>query len=387
MTRYLPTAIFLTTALTAAGCGSQASGPAAGGAAAAPPPPEVVVVTVQRQSVTMTMDLPGRTAPYGIAEVRPQVTGIVQKRLFEEGRDVRAGAPLYQIDAAPYRATLESAHAALARSEANIVAARLMTQRYKDLLADNAVSQQEYDNAVAAQSQLEAQIAADKAAISAARINVGYTTINAPISGRIGRSTVTPGALVTANQAATLAVVQQLDPIYVDVTQSSAELLRLRRDIAEGRIRVDKGQAEVRLRLEDGTAYALPGRLQFSEVTVDERSGAVTLRAVFPNPKRELLPGMYVHAEIGAGTTDQGLLVPQQGVTRSPKGVATAMVVSKANIVELRELEVPRAVDGQWLVTKGLEAGDRVIVEGLQKVRPGAPVRVATAPAANGEAH
>lgn len=364
--------MFFATALAVAGCGASGS---TAPVAAAPPAPQVSVVTLDTQSVTLQTELPGRTAPFGIAEVRPQVNGIVQKRLFREGSDVGVGAPLYQIDPAPYQAALDSARAALQRSEANLVAARLRADRYKGLVAINAVSQQDYDDAVAAQKQAEAAIASDKAAIRMAEINLGYTNIVSPISGRVGRSVVTPGALVTANQAGALATVQQLDPIYVDVTQSSAELLRLRRDLAEGRLKSDKGQAVVRLLLEDGTPYALPGRLQFSEATVDERTGAVTLRAVFPNPKHELLPGMYVRAVVEEGTAESVLLVPQQGVTRNPKGQATTLVVGADDIVELRQIEAPRAIGDKWLVTSGLQAGDRVIVEGLQKVRPGATVR------------
>lgn len=333
------------------------------------------MVTLASQSVTLETELPGRTMPFGIAEVRPQVSGIIQKRLFREGSDVGAGAALYQIDPAPYQAALDSARAALQRSEANLVTASLRADRYKGLVAINAVSQQDYDDAVAAQKQAEAAIASDKAAIRMAEINIGYTRIVSPIAGRVGRSVVTPGALVTANQAGALATVQQLDPIYVDVTQSSAELLRLRRDLAEGRLKSDKGQAIVRLRLEDGTAYAQAGRLQFAEATVDERTGAVTLRAVFPNPNKELLPGMYVRAVIEEGTADGVLLVPQQGVTRTPRGDATTLVVKADNTVELREIAAPRAVGDKWLVTSGLQAGDRVIVEGLQRVRPGAAVR------------
>lgn len=348
---------------------------------AAPPPPEVAVVTIAARKVTLTTELPGRTAPYGIAEVRPQVNGLIQKRLFAEGSDVRAGSPLYEIDAAPYEAALDSAKAALARSEANLVAARLRADRYKDLVAINAVSKQDYDDAFAALKQAEASIAADKAAIRTAQINVGYTRVTAPIAGRIGRSAITPGALVTANQPAALAVVQQLDPIYVDVTQSSAELLRLRRDLAAGRLEsAGANQAVVRLVLEDGTPYARPGKLQFSEVTVDEQTGAVTLRAVFPNPGHVLLPGMYVRALVQEGVSDGALLVPQKGVTRDPKGNATALVVGADNKVEQRQLETPRSVGDAWLVTKGLAPGDRVVVEGLQKVRPG--VRVNAVPAA-----
>ena len=366
-------ALLLLVAGSAAACGRPEAAATTAPAEAAPI--EVAVVTVESTSIPLDTELPGRTAPYGIAEVRPQVNGIIQKRLFREGSDVRAGTTLYQIDQAPYRVALESARASLARSEANLKAARLLAERYKGLVAINAVSQQDYDNAVAAQAQAEASIAADKAAIQAAQINLGYTSLAAPISGRIGRSAVTPGALVTANQASPLATVQQLDPIYVDVTQSSAELLRLRRDLAEGRLKSDQGQAVVRLLLEDGTPYAVPGKLQFSEATVEERTGAVTLRAVFPNPKHVLLPGMYVRAVIEAGTAQNVLMVPQRGVTRDPKGNASAMVVTADNKVEMRALEAPRAVGDAWLVTSGLASGDRVIVEGLQKVRPGATVK------------
>ncbi len=375
MSRSLLSSLLLLAAAATTACGRS---DAADTTATAPPPaPEVAVVTVDSKPVTLVTELPGRTAPYGIAEVRPQVNGLIQRRLFTEGSDVRTGTVLYQIDPAPYRAALDAAKASLARSEANLVAARLRAERYKGLVAINAVSQQDYDDAVAALGQAEASIAADKAAIRMAEINLGYTQLTSPIAGRIGRSSVTPGALVTANQAEPLAVVQQLDPIYVDLTQSSAELLRLRRDLAEGRLKSDKGQAVVRLLLEDGTPYSSTGRLQFSEVSVDERTGAVTLRAVFPNPDGVLLPGMYVRAVMEEGTKVDGLLVPQQAVTRDPKGGATTMVVKADDTVEMRQIDAPRAVGDHWLVTGGLTAGERVIVEGIQKVRPGMQVRVA----------
>jgi membrane fusion protein (multidrug efflux system) len=380
MSRSLLASLLLLAAAAATACGRS---DAADTTATAPPPaPEVAVVTVESRPVTLVTELPGRTAPYGIAEVRPQVNGLILKRLFTEGTDVKAGTVLYQIDPAPYQAALDAAKASLARSEANLVAARLRAERYKGLVAINAVSQQDYDDAVAALGQIEASIAADKAAIRTAEINLGYTQVRSPIAGRIGRSSVTPGALVTANQADALAVVQQLDPIYVDLTQSSAELLRLRRDLAEGRLKSDKGQAVVRLLLEDGTPYDRTGRLQFSEVSVDERTGAVTLRAVFPNPDGVLLPGMYVRAVMEEGTKVDGLLVPQQAVTRDPKGGATTLVVTPDDMVEMRQIEATRAVGDQWLVTSGLEAGERVIVEGIQRVRPGIQVRVAPLQAA-----
>lgn len=368
-------------ALALAGCGrdTEASSQAA---APAPPPPEVGVFVVKPESISLTTELPGRTAPFGVAEVRPQVNGLIRQRLFKEGGDVKAGAPLYVIDPAPYEATLDSAKAALARSEANLTAARLRSDRYKDLVAINAVSKQDHDDAEAARQQAEASIASDKAAIRSAQINLDYTRVTSPISGRIGRSTVTPGALVTANQEQALATIQQLDPIYVDVAQSSAELLRLRRDLATGRIKSDRpNEARVRLLLEDGTAYAQTGRLQFSEVTVDESTGAVTLRAVFPNAKQELLPGMYVRAVIGEGVTENALLVPQQGITRNPKGDATALILGQGDKVEMRTVQATRAIGNRWLVTSGLAPGDRVIVDGVQKVRPGAVARVAAASA------
>jgi membrane fusion protein (multidrug efflux system) len=365
-------------ASAAASAACSRSSEAAPQAQAAPPPPEVGVYVVQPEAITLTAELPGRTAPFGIAEVRPQVNGLIEKRLFTEGADVRAGAPLYQIDAAPYEAALDSAKAALARSEANLTAARLRADRYRGLVAINAVSKQEFDDAEAARQQAEASIAGDKAAIRKAQIDLGYTRVVAPISGRVGRSAVTAGALVTASQAQALATVQQLDPIYVDVAQSSADLLRLRRELAAGRLKSDRpGEARVRLRLEDGSEYPQPGRLQFSEVSVDESTGAVTLRAVFPNPRRELLPGMYVRAVMGEGVSENGLLVPQQGVTRNPKGEATALVLGADNKVQMRTIEAPRAIGDRWLVTAGLSAGDRVIVEGVQKVRPGSVARVA----------
>jgi membrane fusion protein (multidrug efflux system) len=364
-------------ALGAAACGSPSQ--AAPVSSSPPPPPEVGVFEVQSEEVALTTELPGRTAPFGVAEVRPQVSGLIQKRLFTEGSDVQAGAPLYQIDAATYETALDSAKASLARSEANLAIARIKASRYRDLVAIQAVSQQDYDDAEAARQQAEANVAADRAAIRRAQIDVGYTRVTAPIAGRIGRSTVTSGALVTANQPAALATVQQLDPIYVDVTQSSADLLRLRRDFAAGRVTsAGPNQARVRLLLEDGAAYPLAGRLQFTEVNVDEATGAVTLRAVFPNPKHELLPGMYVRAVIEQGVSEKALLVPQRGVSRDPQGHATALVLEPDGTVAQRTLQTTRAIGDRWLVSSGVGPGDRVIVEGVQKVRPGGKARVAT---------
>jgi membrane fusion protein (multidrug efflux system) len=355
-----------------------------------PPPamePEVGVVTLEPQRVALFSELAGRTSSYLIAEVRPQVGGIIKKRLFVEGADVKAGEALYQIDPATYQAALDSAQAALAKAEANLFAARLRAERYQELVAINAVSQQNFDDATAASKQAQADVAAAKAALETARINLDYTRVTSPISGRIGRSSVTQGALVTANQAASLATVQQLHPIYVDVTQSSGELLRLKRALASGQMKsAGKDKARVKLILEDGTGYAQEGVLQFSDVTVDQGTGTITLRAVFPNPQQDLLPGMYVRTILETGVNDQALLVPQQGVTRNNKGEATVLVLDADNRVQMRTVTVERALGDKWLVNSGLQAGERVIVEGLQKVRPGASAKVAppAPPAAGG---
>lgn len=365
-------------------CGNQA-------AKSAPPqgaPPEVGIVVVQPERVAVTSELAGRTSPYLIAEVRPQVGGIIQKRLFTEGADIKAGEVLYQIDPAGYRAAHSSAKAALSRAEANLAPARLKAERYKELAAIDAVSRQDQDEALAALKQAEADVEAAEAALETARINLAYTSVTAPISGRIGRSTVTTGALVTANQANALATIQQLDPIYVDVTQSSAELLRLKQKQEAGQFRKGSGLAKVKLLLEDGRAYPISGALKFSDVTVDQSTGSVTLRAVFPNPEHLLLPGMYVRAVVEEGVSEQAILVPQQAVSRSLKGEAMAMVVNASGTVEPRQIRTERAVGDKWLVTGGLASGDRLIVEGLQKARPGTPVKAvpAGAPAAAGQA-
>jgi len=311
--------------------------------------------------VPITTELPGRVNAYRVADVRPQVSGIIQKRLFVEGSEVKAGQQLYQIDPAPYQATYDSALAAQ-------MSARALAERYKPLVEANAVSKQDYDNAVA--SRLQAQ-----AAVETARINLIYTKVLAPVSGRLGRSFVTEGALVTANQSTALATVQQLDPIYVDVTQPSTTLLRLRREASAGLLkRNEEGKTEVRLRLEDGSDYALPGTLEFSEVTVDVGTGSVTLRALMPNPDRLLLPGMFVRAELEEGVREGTVLAPQQGVTHNQKGEPSALVVGPDSTVQLRTLQADRAVGDQWVVTAGLSPGDRVIVEGLQFARPGAKV-------------
>lgn len=336
------------------------------------PKPQVGVVEVEPRPLAVETELAGRTNPYLIAEVRPQVSGIILARQFEEGSDIKAGQVLYQIDPATYQAAYDSARATLARDEASLLTARLKADRYGKLIETGVVSQEDYDNAVAAQKQAEAVVAMDAAAVETARIDLGYTQVTAPIAGTIGRSTVTQGALVTEDQTAALATIQQLDPIYVDVTQSSVELLRLKRALASGRLQRTNGQdADVELILEDGSRYGMTGRLQFSEVSVDERTGTVTLRAVFPNPDHELLPGMYVRAVLREGIRKNAILAPQQAVTRDAQGNATALVLNSQGMVESHNLTVERAVGNQWLVTAGLQAGDRLIVDGLQKIRPG----------------
>lgn len=328
--------------------------------------PQVGVVTLEAKPFALTSEVPGRTSAYRIAEVRPQVNGIIQKRLFTEGSEVKAGQQLYQIDPATYQAAFKSA-------QATQLSAKSLADRYKLLVADKAVSQQAYDEARAAALQADA-------ALEQARIDLRYTKVMAPISGRIGRSAVTEGALVSNGQANAMATIQQLDPIYVDVTQSSKELLRLRRDLAEGRLqKASDSAAKVALKLEDGSHYAHEGTLEFSEVAVDESTGSVTLRAVFPNPDHLLLPGMFVHAELLSGVKQNAILAPQQGVTRNQRGEPTAMVVGADNKVELRVLKADRTAGSAWLVEEGLNAGDRLITEGLQFVQPGAEVKAVPA--------
>jgi len=338
--------------------------------------PEVAVVTLQSERAAVTAELPGRTSAYLMAEVHPQVNGIVQKRFFTEGSDVKEGDVLYQIDPKPYQAAYDTASASLARVEANLPAIRKRAERFKELLTVNAVGQQDYDDAVAALKQVEAEVQALKAGLETARINLAYTRIVAPISGRIGKSNVTPGALATAYQGPAFTTIQQLDQVYVDSPQSSAILLGIQRNLAANRIKGSTDQAKVKLLLEDGTPYAQPGILKFSDVTVDPSTGSQTLRMVFPNPRHILLPGMYVRAIVEEGVAEQAILVPQQGVTRDPKGNAIALVVDGSDKVEQRTLTVDRAIGSRWLITEGLRAGDRVIVEGLQKVRPGVAVKV-----------
>jgi len=359
-------------ALMVVSCGQDKGAP--------PPPPEVSVITLKARSIAITDQLPGRTTAFRVAEVRPQVTGIVQKRLFAEGTEVKAGAQLFQIDAGSYRAALSSAEAALKRAEAQAVSARLLAERYEPLIAANAVSKQENDEAIASRARAEADVASARAAVDAARINVVYTQVLSPISGQIGRTLVTEGALVTSGQQSPLATVQQLDPIYVDITQSSTEMLRLQRQLANGEmVKDDNNQAEVSLTLEDGSVYAERGRLKVSEASVDPSTGSVVLRAVFPNPRRELLPGMFVRAQLAQGTRSAALLVPQRGVSHNQKGEATVLIVDHEDKVVERVVTADRAIQGEWLITAGLNAGDRVIVDGLQKARPGSPVKAVPA--------
>jgi membrane fusion protein (multidrug efflux system) len=384
-----------------------------------PPVPEVATVTIRTQRVVLTNELPGRTSPYRVAEIRPQVSGIIQKRLFEEGADVKAGVVLYQIDPAHFqaaydnaaanlavlrkaperaRAVLQASIAVVAQHRATLELARTNVQRFEELLKDKAVSASQRDQAVtdvevaeAALRAAEAQVESDREALAAAeaaipqgeaaletaRINLGYTRVTAPISGRIGRSNVTVGALVAAYQAPALASIQQIDPIYVDVPQSTTEMLRLKRRSAKGRLKTGgEDQRKVKLLLEDGTAYPLEGTLQFRDVTVDPTTGSVILRMVFPNPKSILLPGMYVRAVVQEGISEQAILAPQQGVTRDPKGNPIALIVDDSGKVQQRMLTLDRTIGDQWLVSSGLAPGDRLIVEGLQKVRPGAVVKV-----------
>lgn len=341
-----------------------------------PPVPEVSVITVAAQPVSLTTELAGRTTALMVSEVRPQVGGIVKKRLFKEGSDVKAGDTLYEIDAASYEASHNSAKAALAKAQANLKVAGLTAGRYRELVKINAVSRQDNDRAAAELLQAQADVASAKAALEMAAINLGYTRVTAPISGRIGQSSITPGALLSANQATALATIQQLDPINVDVTQSSIELMRLRRALDSGSLSASsEARADVRLILEDGTQYEHSGELQFSDVSVDPGTGMVTLRAVFPNPEQQLLPGMYVRAILEEGVRDQAILVPQQGVTRDSKGNATALLVNSGGKVESRVLTATRTIGDQWLVDAGIATGERVIVEGVQKARPGASVK------------
>ena len=362
-----------TAALALAACGQKQS---------APPQqtPEVGVITVEPTPVPVLTELPGRTSAFLVAQVRARVDGIVQRREFTEGSEVKAGQRLYKIDPAPYLASLNSAKAALAKAEANLASTTAQANRYKVLVAANAVSKQDYDNAVAARGQAAADVASAKASVETAQINLGYTDVVAPISGRTGVSQVTPGAYVQASQATLMDTIQRIDTVYVDLTQSSLDGLKLRREMQEGRLKTSgEGAAKVTLILEDGRPYPLAGKLQFSDVTVDQATGSVTIRAVFPNPDRVLLPGMFVRARIEEGVNETAMLVPQIGVTHDPKGAAVALVVASDNKVAPHVLDTGGMRGADWIVNHGLQPGDRVIVQGTEKVRPGMTVKAVPA--------
>ena len=372
--RVLPLAGFFLCSLLIAGCQDEKQQQAASPAAA--PAPQVTTITVKPQPVMLTTELPGRTSAFRIAEIRPQVNGLIQKRLFTEGSDVKAGDILYQIDPATFEAALSNAQAGLVRSEANLPAIQSRVDRYEELLSEKAVSQQDFDDAAAELKKAEADVQFWKASVETARINLAYTRIKAPISGRIGRSNVTEGAIVTAYQPMALSTIQQLDPIYVDVPQSTTDLLLLKRRLKEGRLNQSgSSQNQVDLLLEDDSTYPHAGSLQFRDVSVDQTTGSVTLRVVFPNPDGFLLPGMFVRALLKEGVNQQAMLIPQQCVSRDPKGNPVAMIVAAEEKVEQRGLVIDRAIGDQWLVASGLAPGDRVIVEGIQKVRPGTAVQ------------
>ncbi|WP_200552946.1 multidrug efflux RND transporter periplasmic adaptor subunit AcrA [Kosakonia sp. LAM2021] len=337
--------------------------------------PEVGVVTVKTEPLQITTELPGRTSAYRIAEVRPQVSGIILKRNFTEGSDVEAGVSLYQIDPATYQAAYDSAKGDLAKAQAAANIAQMTVNRYKKLIGTKYISQQDYDTAQADAQQANASVIAAKAAVESARINLAYTKVTSPISGRTGTSTVTEGALVQSGQTTALTTVQQLDPIYVDVTQSSNDFLRLKQEMANGSLKQENGKAKVQLVTNDGIQYSQAGTLEFSGVTVDQTTGSITLRAVFPNPDHTLLPGMFVRAKLEEGVNPNAMLVPQQGVARTPRGDATVMIVGEGDKVEIRNITATQAIGDKWLVTDGLKTGDRVIITGLQKVKPGAQVK------------
>jgi membrane fusion protein (multidrug efflux system) len=346
--------------------------------------PTVTVVTLHPTRVSLTTELPGRVSAYRVAEVRPQVNGVLQKRLFTEGDLVKEGQQLYQIDPSPYQAAVSSAEATLAHARAAVEVSRLTVERYKALVELHAVSRQDYDNAVATLLQTQADVGSGEAAVRTAAINLAYTKVYSPIRGRTSRSSVTEGALVTANQPSSLVTITQLDPVYVDVTQPATTLVRLKRELASGQVRsAGDNKAATKLFLEDGSAYELPGSLQFSEVTVDQGTGSVTLRAIFPNPNDLLLPGMFVHAAIEEGVREGAILAPQQGITHAPDGTATALVVGADDKVQKRLVQLDRAIADQWVVTRGLTSGDRLIVAGLQKAKPGMQVTVSNIPPTN----
>lgn len=375
-------------ALFLAACSDDPSG-SSQSQAQGKPAPEAGFVTVQGRAITLSRQLPGRTAAHRVAQVRPQVGGVIEKRLFKEGQKVEAGEPLYKIDSRVYQANLASARAELARAKATLESNRLQAERFKKLLDLQSVSQQEYDQAQAKLAENKAAVAAAQASVQSAKINLDYATIEAPIDGRIGRSSVTAGALVTANQPQTLATIRQLDPIYVDVSQSSNELRELRKALNNGDLKqLNDDQAKVKLLLEDGTEYGHNGTLQFSEFAVEESTGSVTLRALFPNPEGDLLPGLFVRAKLPEGTRNNAILVPQKGITRDPTGQAFAMILDGDDTVKKVEVTTERALGNRWLIRDGLQDGDRLVIDGLQNIKPGAtvkPVATDAEPATNAE--
>ena len=376
-------ALFLVAGLLAAGCSRNDSAKTA----APPQLKDVGVVTLKPERIAFNTELSGRTVAPVIAEIRPQVGGIIQKRLFSEGSQVKAGQPLYQLDPAPFQAAYASAQANVRKAESTLATARTVAKRNSELVKIDAISQQVNESTLAAAQQAEADVAVARASEQTARINLGYTRINSPITGWVELSTVTPGALVTANQATALTTVQQLDPVHVHVTQSSAELLRLKRDLAEGRLqRGNANEAPIKLLLEDGSAYPYDGKLTFAGVTVAAGTGSVTLRAVVPNPDRLLMPGMYVRAVLREGVNEAALLIPQQAVTRAPDGSASTLVVGPDDKIVKRPIVVGRAVTNRWQVLEGLAAGERVLVEGSQRAKVGETVRASEISAPNGKA-
>ncbi|WP_421532327.1 efflux RND transporter periplasmic adaptor subunit [Lelliottia amnigena] len=362
--RLLPLSVFFVCATLLTGCDGSDNPKQSAQA------PQVTVYVVKSAPLAVTTELPGRTDAFRVAEVRPQVSGIVLRRNFTEGSDISAGDSLYQIDPATYKAAYDSAKGEMAKAEAAANIAHLTVKRYEPLVGTQYISRQEYDQAVANARQADASVIAAQASVETARINLAYTKVSSPINGRIGKSSVTEGALVTNGQASALATVQQLDPIYVDVTQSSNDFMHLK----QSNLQKNNATSSVQLLMENGQPYPLKGTLQFSDVTVDESTGSITLRAVFPNPQHRLLPGMFVRARIDEGIQPDAILVPQQGVTRTPRGDATVLVVNDKDQVELRNVIAPQAIGERWLITEGLKDGDRVVVSGLQKIHPGATV-------------
>lgn len=355
--------------LALSGCNRKAAPPAM-------PPQQVGVITLHPQAVTVHTILPGRTDAYEIAQVRPQVTGVIQKRLFTQGADVQAGQQLYQIDPSRYQAAYDTARGQLAEAEAAEVTARAKLQRYRSLVQAHAVSRQDYDDALATEKEAQGRILTAKGQVETAQVNLDYTRMNAPISGRISRTIITVGALVTANQTDNTAIITRLDPIYVDVNLPAITLLRLKRELAEGRItRRANGEVPVTLTLEDGSSYEREGRMELSEVNVDTSTGSVVVRALMPNPDKLLLPGMYVHAQLDEGVDPNGLLVPQQAVTRNTHGDPQVWVVKSDDTVELRQIQLGQAIGTNWLVTGGVKADERIVTVGLQKIKPGAKVK------------